>query len=93
MASNAEDRWLGTTPKYGDDVLFGDKARRVTDSLAWVTCPPARKHRVINHACQVQLTKLFRWATVNPALKPSIGVECQQLSDQKNLMHNDFQVN
>ena len=92
-AGDTEDRWLGTTSQHGDDLLFGDIARGIIDALAWVTCPPTWKHGVINHACQVQLAELFRWATVNPALKPSISVESQQLSDQKNLMQNGFQAN
>ena len=93
MAGDAEDRRLGTTLQHGDDFLFGDIARGIIDSLAWVTCPPTGKHGVIDHACQVQLAELFRRATVNPALKTSIGIESQQLSDQKNLMQNAFQAN
>ena len=64
-------------PHQGDVVLFGDVARRIIDSLAWVCCPPTGKHGVVDHPCQVQLTKLFRRTAINPALEAITALKSQ----------------
>lgn len=53
-------------------ISLGWVSRRGINTYAWVWCSTTRKHAVVDHSCHVQLAKLFRRSTINPALKSSI---------------------